>query len=145
MENILEVKSCTFENILDLLRGQELVEVLQAHQLPVRGVLGEVCSEHRRGEDEVLEHAAEVVEVEVAGLLGVVVVELLLEAAAGDLAVDLLHELLELGQGDDALLARSLHLVETLAEPSLQGQAVGRGRDVLNIRQIYSLSNLSWQ
>ena len=72
-------------------------------------------------EDKVLEH----VEVEVVHVLRLNLPELLLELGVGDFVVDLLHELLELLQGDGVGLVGSLHLVEGLAEPSQQGEAEG--------------------
>ena len=92
------------------------------HGAPARGAEPrEGQGEEGGREDKVLEH----VEVEVVHVLRLKLPELLLELGVGDFVVDLLHELLELSQGDDTLLAGGLHFVKTLPEPSLQSQSVG--------------------
>lgn len=105
---------------LVLLLPEELGELREVDRGTVLGVLGEVGSEHGLGEHEVLEHRTEVVEEYLARLLGVVLREFVLESTGGDLVVDLLHELLELLEGENSFLPRGFHLVETFPEPALQ-------------------------
>ena len=112
---------------LALLRLEKVLELCDGDALPVGAERREHVEEEPR-KTEILDDGAEVVEADVAAAADVVLPELFLQDVCRHLAVDLLHELLQLLQTDHALLAGHLHVVEPLAEPPLLMKPVEWGK-----------------
>ena len=101
---------------LPLLRLEKVLELCDGDALPVGAERREDVEKEPR-KAEVLDDGAEVVEADVAAAADVVLPELLFEDVGRHLAVDLLHELLQLLQTDHSLFPGHFHVVEPFPEP----------------------------